>query len=135
MNKILKTTLLLSMLAGLPLVASATTGDATFTDIVTQVKGWLGGSLGLVFVLLAFLGAAAAVVGMAPMKVMFPVFGLTLALHYGPGILENVFSATGDMPFAHAHTFTVYDLGILLASSAIAVIAISKKKQALKEHK
>ncbi len=129
MSKKIKPLLLLALLSGLPLIASASTGDTTFNDIVTQVKGWLGGSLGLVFVLLAFLGAAAAIVGMAPMKVMFPVLGLTLALHYGPGILEKIFGATGDMTFGHSHSFTIYDIAILMASSAISVIAMSKAKK------
>lgn len=126
MNKKIKPLLLLTLLSTLPIIASAATGDTTFNDIVTQVKGWLGGSLGLVFVLMSFLGAAAAVVGMAPMKVMFPVLGLTLSLHYGPGILENIFGATGDMTFGHSHSFTLYDIVILMASSSLAIIAMSK---------
>lgn len=129
MNKRIKPLLLLILLSALPMIASATTGDTTFNDIVTQVKGWLGGSLGLAFVLVAFLGAAAAVVGMAPMKVMFPVLGLTLTLHYGPGILEKIFGATGDMTFGHSHSFTLYDVAILMLSSALATVAMSSVKK------
>ncbi len=128
MNKKIKFLALLTLCA-IPLMASATTGDTTFNDIVTQVKGWLGGSLGLTFVLVAFLGAAAAVVGMAPMKIMFPVLGLTLMLHYGPGILENIFGATGDITFGHSHAFTLFDIAILMLSSAITIIAISTVKE------
>lgn len=133
MNKKLKSLLLLALLSGIPLIASASTGDTTFNDIVTEVKAWLGGSLGLAFVLIAFLGAAAAVVGMAPMKVMFPVFGLTVALHYGPGILEKIFGATGDMVYGHSHSFTLYDIAILMAASSLVIIAMSKSKKSKKQ--
>ena len=74
MNK--KHILLTALFSVLPVLAFATTGDATFSDITTQLKAYLGGSLGLLFVLLGFLGAAAAVAGYASMKTMFPVFGV-----------------------------------------------------------
>lgn len=127
MNKKIKLLVLLT-LSAIPLMASASTGDNTFMDIVTEVKGYLGGSLGFLFVLLAFLGAAAAMVGMAPMKVMFPVFGLTLALHYGPGILEKIFGATGDAVLGHSHSFTLYDIAILMVASAMAITALNMQK-------
>lgn len=128
MNQKIKPLLLLTLLSTLPMIASATSGDTTFMDIVTVVKAYLGGSLGLLFVLLAFLGSAAAVVGMAPMKVMFPVLALTLALHYGPGILEKIFAATGDVMFGHSHSFSIYDIAILMSCSMLAIIAFSKEK-------
>ena len=118
----------------LPVLAFAVTGgggDATFSDITTQLKAYLGGSLGLVFVFVGFLGAGAAVAGFAPMKVMFPVFGLTLALRYGPKILENIFGATGDFGVSymhHAANFTLYDLAIVMASAALLVFGMQKRR-------
>ena len=123
MNK--KHILLASLFSVLPVLAFATTGDATFSDITTQLKAYLGGSLGLLFVLLGFLGAAAAVAGYASMKTMFPVFGLTLALHYGPAVLETIFGATGDYSsiLHHSPDFTPADLAIVMISVVLFVIA------------
>lgn len=118
----LKKVILLASILTLPSLCFASTGDSTFTDIVTQVKAYMGGSLGLLFVMLAFLGAAAAVVGMAPMKVMFPVFGLTIALHYGPDALESMFGATGDLMRSYSQSFTPYDLMFMLVASALFVV-------------
>lgn len=120
--------IILTALLALPSLCFASTGDTTFNDIVDQVKAYMGGSLGLLFVLLSFLGAAAAVVGMAPMKVMFPTFGLAIALHYGPDAIEKVFGATGDLVLGHAQTFTSYDLILLLAASALFVIGAHVNK-------
>lgn len=121
--------LLLVALMCSPALAFATSGDTTFLDIVTEVKGYLGGSLGLLFVLIGFVGAGAAMAGMGSMKVMFPIFGLTLAMHYGPGILEKIFSATGDYQFASLHhtmAFNSTDLYILMVSAAMFILAFSK---------
>ena len=117
------------LLAGLPVLSFASTGDTTFNDIVTQLEAYLGGSLGLVFVLIGFLGAGAAIAGFAPMKVMFPVFGLTLALHYGPKILETIFAATGELPMSHVPNFTLCDLVCMLASGAILAIGIERQRK------
>lgn len=114
--------IILATLLALPSLCFASTGDDTFMDIVDQVKTYMGGSLGLLFVMFSFLGAAAAVVGMASMKVMFPTFGLAIALHYGPGVIEKIFSATGSLVSGQTQTFTDYDLILLLASSALFVI-------------
>lgn len=131
MNK--KALLLASLFSLLPVLSFASTGDTTFSDITTQLKAYLGGSLGLVFVFIGFLGAGAAVAGFAPMKVMFPVFGLTLALHYGPKILEDIFGATGDFGISylhHAANFTLYDLAIVMASAALLVLGMQKRRDA-----
>ena len=83
----------------------------------------------MVFVLVGFVGAAAAMAGFAPMKVMFPVFGLTLALKYGPNILDKMFGATGDVPsnsLYNLHSFSPVDLLIVLAAAAIFVIGAYK---------
>lgn len=117
------------LLTGLPVLSFASTGDTTFTDIVTQLEAYLGGSLGLVFVLIGFLGAGAAIAGFAPMKVMFPVFGLTLALHYGPKILETIFAATGEAPLSHVPNFNLLDLAFMLASGAILAIGIERQRK------
>ena len=121
---------LLLALSVLPVLAFASTGDSTFTDITTQLKAYLGGSLGLLFVLLGFLGAAAAVAGYASMKTMFPVFGLTLALHYGPAILESIFGATGEYTgiLHHAQDFTPADLAIIMI--AVVLFVIGKERNA-----
>ena len=128
MNK--KHILLASLFSVLPVFAFATTGDTTFADITTQLKAYLGGSLGLLFVLLGFLGAAAAVAGYASMKTMFPVFGLTLALHYGPAILETIFGATGEYSALLHHTpeFTPADLAIVMVS--VVVFILGKERNA-----
>ena len=114
--------IILATLLALPSLCFASTGDTTFNDVVDQIKEYMGGSLGLLFVMLSFLGAAAAVVGMAPMKVMFPTFGLAIALHYGPAAIEKVFGATGNLVPCQTQTFTDYDLILLLAASALFVI-------------
>lgn len=118
--------LLLFALMCSPVFAFASSGDTTFLDIVTEVKGYLGGSLGLLLVLVGFLGAGFAMAGMGSMKLMFPILGLTLAMHYGPGILEKIFSATGDYQLAYLHhtmTFSSADLCILMVSAAMFVLA------------
>ena len=129
MNK--KHILLASLFSVLPVLAFATTGggDTTFSDITTQLKNYLGGSLGLLFVLLGFLGAAAAVAGYASMKTMFPVFGLTLALRYGPAVLETISGATGDYTaiLHHANAFTPADLAIVMISVVLFVIANERR--------
>ncbi len=134
MNK--KYLILIALFSLLPVLSFATTGDTTFDDITKQIKAYLGGSLGLTFVLIGFLGAGAAIAGFAPMKIMFPVFGLTLALHYGPKILENIFSATGEYDLSnmyHDYGFTYLDLMVVLAASALFVIGFNKKRLANKE--
>ncbi len=124
--------IILILLLSLPVLAFATTGDSsdtTFNALIDELKKYLGGSLGMVFVLIGFIGAAAAVAGFAPMKVMFPVFGLTLTLKYGPGILEKMFGSTGDAPSAslyNLHSFSPVDLLIVLAAATIFVIGAYK---------
>lgn len=126
MNK--KNLILASLLITLPVLSFASTGgDTTFDKITAQLTAYLGGSLGMVFVLIGFLGAAAAIAGFASMKVMFPVFGLTLALRYGPEVLSSVFSADGSTYLHHTNDITFVDLAILLASAALLVIAFNKK--------
>ena len=85
----------------------------------------------MVFVLVGFIGAAAAIAGFASMKVMFPVFGLCLALHYGPDILTKVFTADGSAPtgLLTQSSLSILDLILLLASSALLVIGIYHYKQ------
>jgi hypothetical protein len=106
-----------------PAVCFAAGGDTTFGDITQKLKDWLGGSLGFMFVLFGFLGAAAAVAGQASMKLMFPVFGLTIALHYGPAILEDIFGASGATNSINHPLFTLVDLALLMAASALVVYA------------
>lgn len=119
------------LLTCLPVLSFASTGDQTFSDIVTQLEGYMSGSLGMVFVLIGFLGAGAAMAGFAPMRVMFPVFGLTLALHYGPQVLEKIFvyGATGDLPMTHSSYSPSCDLALMLASSALLVLGIKKQRK------
>ena len=126
---------LLNILIGisslLPAISFASTGDATFTDIYTQISGYLTGSLGLVFLILGFLGAGAAVAGFASMKVMFPVFGLALALHYGPKILEGIFGATGDLNnnfMHHVDSFSIANLIVVMLASSIFILGYMKYK-------
>lgn len=129
MNK--KHCILTVIFALLPVLSFATTGDTTFNDITTQIKAYLGGSLGLTFVLIGFLGAGAAIAGFAPMKIMFPVFGLTLALHYGPKILENIFSATGEydgFKMHYGYGFDYSDLAIILAAASLFILGTHKKR-------
>ena len=130
-----KQKLLLTGLLCSPLLCFASTGDTTFSDIVTALEGYLGGSLGLVFVLIGFLGAGAAIAGMAPMKLMFPVFGLTLALHYGPKALETIFGATGDYypgNLHHTPSFNLADMVMLMLTTGLIAIAYHKKQAGLK---
>jgi len=124
--------LLIASFSFLPVFAFAATGsDSTFGDITTQLTAYLGGSLGMLFVLMGFLGAAAAVAGFASMKVMFPVFGLTLALRYGPKILVSVFGATGDyFPMVHhASEFAIYDLVILMLATVVVVFGFERARK------
>ncbi len=126
-----KSNILMLIFTLLPLICFATTGDNTFNDIYKQLSGYLTGSLGLVFVILGFLGAGAAVAGFSSMKVMFPVFGLALLLHYGPGILEKIFGATGNLNndfIHHLDKFSLMDLIILMLASLIFIIGYVKFK-------
>ena len=118
--------LLLAALMLSPALSFATTGDATFSDVTTQLKTYLGGSLGLVFVFVGFIGAGAAMAGFAPMKVMFPVFGLTLAMHYGPKILEDIFGATGDGYSSAAQVSSAAELVMMLATVTLLAFAVKK---------
>lgn len=133
-----KSTTIVLLLSLLPLCAFASTGgDATFNDITTKITGYLTGSLGMVFVLIGFLGAGAAIAGFASMKVMFPIFGLCLALKYGPAILTTVFGANGDAPsvmYIPSH-LSIFDLVLLLASSALLVIGVYHYKRSSKHGK
>lgn len=108
--------------------AFASSGDATFMTIVTKIKSYLGGSFGLMLVLIAFVGAVFAVVGGVAWKSMLGVFALTVALHYGPDILEDIFSADGGMIVGHMPTTNLFDLCILLAGSALILYGIHKYK-------
>lgn len=122
----------------LPVIAFASTGDTTFNDIYTQISGYLTGSLGLVFVILGFLGAGAAVAGFASMKVMFPVFGLALALHYGPGILVKIFGATGDIndgTIYQTGNFEISSLIVLMLAIVVFALGIVKHKYKVKDSK
>ena len=127
----IKTILITSILLS-PMLAFAATSDNTFIDIFDKIAGYLTGSLGLVFVILSFMGAAAAVAGFASMKVMFPVFGLCLALHYGPSILQTIFGATSDIPtsyYFHPRSFTIYDLALLMLSATVFIFGHYKNKK------
>ena len=131
-----KSTAFMFMLSLLPVFAFATTGgDTTFGDLTTKITGFLTGSLGMTFVLIGFVGAAAAIAGFASMKVMFPVFGLCLALHYGPDILTKVFSADGSIPteLLTQSSLSIFDLILLLASSALLIIGVYHYKQQLQQ--
>ena len=114
-----------------PLFACASTGgDATFSAVVTQVTAYLTGSLGMVFVIFGFVGAAAAIAGFAPMKVMFPVFGLTLALRFGPDIITKIFGATGAMPVQTLHnpqSFSLFDVMVLMLASVVFAVGYIKE--------
>ena len=117
------------LLLVLPMLSFATTGgDATFSDISTQLEKYLGGSLGYVFILIGFIGAAAAIAGFAPMKIMFPIFGLALVLRFGPSVLKNVFSSDGTYYLHDISNFTLIDLILVLVASTLFVIWFYKKR-------
>jgi len=122
--QIKKATILLALISLLPIVAFATTGDTTFNTIYDQVKKYLTGSMGLLFVVLGFVGAAAAVAGFASMKVMFPIFGLTMLLRYGPTILEAIFSAPNDILVAATSKSSLGALDLACLMAAIAIFAM-----------
>lgn len=129
MNK--KQILLITIFSLLPILAFATDGDATFSSIHSQIKGYLTGSLGNVLVILALMGAVIALAGHAPMKVMLPVLGVALSIKYGPTILESILGADGSYPaaiFMHHNSFTLVDLASLLISTGLFVIGIHHKK-------
>lgn len=105
-------------------------GDNTFSEIVKTITGYLTGSLGMVFVLVGFLGAAAAMAGFASMKVMFPIFGLTLALKFGPKILDSIFGNDGTLQQAYTlSNFSIFDIVILLGSTYLFILAIFGDKK------
>lgn len=128
--QIKKSTTLLILISLLPMLAFASTGDTTFNTIYAQVTAYLTGSLGLLFVALGFVGAAAAVAGFASMKVMFPIFGLTLLLRYGPTILEAIFSAPNDiLEFAtNKNGLNTLDLACLMAAIVLFAMGYIKHK-------
>lgn len=112
-----------------PALCFAAGGDTTFNDIVTKLKDWLGGSLGFMFVLISFVGAAASVVGAGNMRTMFTVFALCVALHYGPGILEDIFGASGSINSLSHPQFSFFDLLILMGGTGLAIFAKSRYGQ------
>lgn len=112
-----------------PALCLAAGGDSTFNDITQKLKEWLGGSLGFMFVLISFVGAAASVVGAGNMRTMFVVFALCVALHYGPGILEDIFGASGAVNSLSHPQFSFFDLLILMSGTGLAVFAKSRHGQ------
>jgi hypothetical protein len=130
--QIKRSTILLIIISLLPILAFATTGDKTFLPVYKQVRTYLTGSLGLLFVVLGFVGAAAAIAGFASMKVMFPVFGLALLLRYGTKILEAVFTAPNDtLTFAtNKNCLDVLDLACLMVAIAIFAMGYIRHRNA-----
>lgn len=126
-------TLALIMVA--PMLAFATTGDDTFSPIVKQITDYLRGSLGSVFVFLAFLGAVAAIAGFASMKLMFPVFGLSLVVKFGPDIINKVMGATGEVPQTYTFNNTSLDiiLGVVACIAVLGIFYLRKKSTKAKE--
>ncbi len=130
MNKTFQRLLIICLVI-LPAVAFATTGgDSTFTQVYTQISGYLSGSLGKVFVILGFLGAVAAIAGFASMKVMFPVFGLTIALKFGPNIIDSIMGTSGvyNLGLHHVDNFTILDLLVLMLAVLVFVVGYIKHK-------
>lgn len=125
--KIIKALTIVALLA--PVFAFATTGDTTFDKVTTLMTNYATGSFGMMLVTFGFIVAAVGVAGYASMKLMFSVFGLTLALRFGPDILKSIFSATGDYSAGYLHhprNLTKVDLLVLLASAALLVLGYKK---------
>jgi len=133
--QIKKSTILLIVIGLLPMLVFATTGDKTFLPIYRQLSKYLTGSMGLLFVAVGFVGAAAAVAGFASMKVMFPIFGLTLLLRFGPKLLEAIFSAPSDTLIASTNKggLEVLDLACLMLAIAIFAMGYIRHKN-VKQH-
>jgi hypothetical protein len=137
MTRTQKTCITLAMTL-LPLLSYASNGgDDTFKDVIDFLNKWASGSLGLLFVTIGFLGAAAAIAGFAPMKVMFPVFGLTIALRFGPNVIKTVFSASGSFSTGSMHhlkSFNLVDLAILMLATLVLIIGWIKSKESKVEN-
>lgn len=125
-----RTLLVLLMLA--PAIAFASAGgDDTFADVVTFLKKNMGGSFGLMCVLISFAGVLVALAGHAPMKMMFSTFGTVVAAHWGPAIAEKMFTdgATGTMSgFYSSNINSSLNFIILLACVALVVVVYENHK-------
>lgn len=131
MNKSLLIKLMGISLLVIPGLSFASTGDQTFSGIIGDITSYLTGSFGSVLVFASFIGALIALAGHAPMKVMFTTFGVCLAAKYGPTIIPKIFGASGDVPanfYFKPHTFSIYDLCVLMLASLVFVVGYYKNK-------
>ena len=130
-NNLLQRSLLLVLILSPAIAFAATGGDNTFDDVVAFLKKNMGGSFGLMCVLLSFAGVLVALAGHAPMKMMFSTFGTVVAAHWGPAIAEKIFTdgATGDMSGFYMSNINVsVNFMILLACAALSVLVYQNHK-------
>jgi len=50
---------------------------------------------------------------------MFPVFGLSLLIKFGPGVIDNVMGATGEIPTIGTNCLSNTTLDIILGVIAV----------------
>ncbi|MCW0399309.1 hypothetical protein NB700_001865 [Xanthomonas sacchari] len=95
-------TLALLATAGAAIAASgnAANGGAEFQDLYNLVLGWSEGVLGKTIAVAAFL--IGMVMGVAKQSIWAFAIGILFAaaLAFGPSIIEGVFTAGFDLPFA-----------------------------------
>lgn len=122
--------LLISAVALLPLTAFATGGDTTFNDITTTIKGWMGGSLGLLFCLLSFMWLMGSLAGGGHFKQAATVFGACIGTRYGPTIIEKIIGtgATGSLSSAVNHIDTTLDLVFIMLVPLLIIVAYRLRK-------
>jgi type IV secretory pathway VirB2 component (pilin) len=111
-----------------PVSAFATGGDTTFTDIVTLVKGWLGGSLGLLACMLSGVWFIFSLVGGQGFKGALTTLGACVMGHYGPGIIEKIMGAGATGVMNHMTILSIHDVCFLLTLPAATLIAYSFRK-------
>lgn len=80
-------------LLGVPLVSFASTSDTTGADLVSQIKTYLSGNLGLLAVLASFSYGVIHASRTHSIGPLLAGIGLAMGIHFGPGILTSIFGA------------------------------------------
>lgn len=94
LNKMTQTVLVVAALAVSGTVMAATANDPEFAGLYNMMVNWTSGFLAKALALAAFLFGAG--VGIAKQTIIPAIFGVVLALvlTIGPGVVQNMFSAT-----------------------------------------
>lgn len=111
-----------------PVSAFATSGDTTFNDIVTLLKSWMGGSLGLLACMISGIWFIFSLVGGQGFKGALTTLAACIAGHYGPAIIEKIFGSGATGAINQISMLSIHDACFLIALPAVTAIAYSIRK-------